>query len=85
VPVMREGSVVRDAPGAHVDAVVGEPEARRNEVRAQRRLFTAFQPSVVATEPAKNRTPASRESTMGSTRNSCAPPRPDLRDSWIIG
>jgi hypothetical protein len=34
-----EGSVVHDTAASHVNAVVGKGKTRRNEVRAQRRLF----------------------------------------------
>jgi len=46
-PARTEGTVVDDAAIADVDAVMGEAETRRDEMRAQRGLFVARQKSIV--------------------------------------
>src|SRR5262249_53584866 len=50
-PGSGKGAIVNDGVGAHVDAMVRIGEARRNEVRTQRRLLICCQPPVATAKP----------------------------------
>ena len=76
-PVFGKGGIVHDGAAAHVDTVMRIGETRRNEVRAQRRLFISRQRSIAS---AKAKTPAlwSRHTIM-TTHAWCGTPCEEIQ------
>jgi hypothetical protein len=63
VKAIHQDAVVHNLATTHVDAVMGKAETRRNEVRAQRRLFVPRQKPIA---PAKSGEGAALADRQGS-------------------
>ena len=76
---IREDAVVNHPAAAHVDAVMGKAKTRRNEVRAQRRLFMGRQKSIAAAKSGAGAAVIDRDAS--TARRSLRPGKMKPRES----